>query len=375
MRLLYLLTTLGIGGAERQALSLAECMARRGHQVSVLVLRSRCNDQWPTALPTEFLNMSRSPWPFFRGMMRGQRALSAFRPDLIHSHTYPANMAARLLIPFLPRTRLVATIHNVREGGWGRSLAYRLTDRLVAATTAVSQDVANRVLADRSVPAGKCRVLCNAFDLRALRPDSARRRRLREAMQTGGNFIWLAAGRLTPAKDYPNLLRAFARLRVSWPQTELWIAGEGESYFLRVLQTLAGQQNLQQSVRWLGLRKDLPELLDAADGFVLASAWEGMPLVIGEAMAMEKNVVATDVGGVRELLGACGSIVPPHAPEALAAAMSELMHWPREERQAVGKSARRRIEESFSMERMADRWEEFYRGIVAEGRGQRTADS
>jgi glycosyltransferase involved in cell wall biosynthesis len=75
------------------------------------------------------------------------------------------------------------------------------------------------------------------------------------------------------------------------------------------------------------------------------------------------------------LLGACGSIVPPHAPEALAAAMSELMHWPREERQAVGKSARRRIEESFSMERMADRWEEFYRGIVAEGRGQRTADS
>jgi glycosyltransferase involved in cell wall biosynthesis len=64
--------------------------------------------------------------------------------------------------------------------------------------------------------------------------------------------------------------------------------------------------DLGNSVRWLGLRRDMPALLDAADGFVLSSAWEGMPLAVGEAMAMEKSVVATDVGGVRELMGDTG---------------------------------------------------------------------
>ena len=69
----------------------------------------------------------------------------------------------------------------------------------------------------------------------------------------------------------------------------------------------------------------MPALLDAADGFVLASAWEGMPLAVGEAMAMEKPVVATDVGGVRELVGEAGVIVPAKSPESLAQAMLALM--------------------------------------------------
>ena len=62
-------------------------------------------------------------------------------------------------------------------------------------------------------------------------------------------------------------------------------------------------------MRWLGLRRDMPALLDAADGFVSGSAWEGMPLAVGEAMVMEKPIVATDVGGVRELVGDAGAIV------------------------------------------------------------------
>ncbi len=97
------------------------------------------------------------------------------------------------------------------------------------------------------------------------------------------------------------------------------------------------------SVRWLGLRRDMPALLDAADGFVLASAWEGMPLAVGEAMAMEKPVVATDVGGVRELVGEAGVIVPAKSPESLAEAMLEMMRRTGEERRKLGLAARERI--------------------------------
>jgi len=127
----------------------------------------------------------------------------------------------------------------------------------------------------------------------------------------------------------------------------------------------AGKQGTMDNVRWLGLRRDLSALFDAADAFVLASAWEGMPLVIGEAMAMEKPIVATDVGGVREMVGDNGALIPAQHPAALAEAMLALMHTPADARQAQGRAARRRIASSFSLDARVDEWEAFYRSLVA----------
>jgi len=117
-------------------------------------------------------------------------------------------------------------------------------------------------------------------------------------------------------------------------------------------------------VRWLGLRHDLPALLGAADGFVLASAWEGMPLVVGEAMAMEKYVVATDVGGVRELLGDTGTLVPARSSGDLAAAMLTVMRVSPEDRAHMGQSARKRILHSFNINSRTDEWERLYHSIL-----------
>jgi glycosyltransferase involved in cell wall biosynthesis len=111
----------------------------------------------------------------------------------------------------------------------------------------------------------------------------------------------------------------------------------------------------------------MPALLDAADGFVLASAWEGMPLALGEAMAMEKPVAATDVGGVRELAGEAGLIVPARNPEALAQAMLALMQATPEARASQGRAARERIQRSFNMDAKADEWEALYLTILRSG--------
>jgi glycosyltransferase involved in cell wall biosynthesis len=104
-------------------------------------------------------------------------------------------------------------------------------------------------------------------------------------------------------------------------------------------------------------------LLDAADGFVQASAWEGMPLAVEEAMAMEKTVVATDVGGVRELLGESGLLVPSQNPDALAAVMREVMRMPEVVRQSWGCAARERIVAHFRMDAKADEWEALYQSL------------
>jgi glycosyltransferase involved in cell wall biosynthesis len=215
-----------------------------------------------------------------------------------------------------------------------------------------------------AIPKRKCLVVTNGIDSAEFAPNSNRRVDTRAAMGAGEDFIWLTVGRIVPAKNFPNLLRAFAQVRTGNPEAQLWIAGEASGSKSKQVEGLAAESGSFDHVRWLGLRRDLPVLLDAADGFVLASAWEGMPLAVGEAMAMEKPVVATDVGGVRELLGDAGAIVPPRNPDALAAAMLEMMRRTPEDRRALGKAARGRIQSGFSMEARADEWEALYKSVL-----------
>ena len=131
------------------------------------------------------------------------------------------------------------------------------------------------------------------------------------------------------------------------------------------LAALARELGIEDAVRWLGLRRDMPALLDAADAFVSGSAWEGMPLAVGEAMAMEKPVVATGVGGVRELVGDAGVLVPPKNSPALAEAMLAAMGKSREDRARLGRAARQRIMRHFSIDATAGAWEELYRSLIA----------
>jgi len=364
MRIVYVFNSLAIGGAERQGLALAERMAQRGHTVALLVLKPRLPDELIAAQPIVHLGMTRNPLSLIRSIAEAGFFLQAFRPDLLHSHSFHANLVARLLKLFVPGCVVLSTVHSVYEGPWHRMLAYRLTDGFSRRTIAVSQAAANRFVRLWAVPRPKCMVAANGIDAAEFVPSFERRLRMRADMAADPDFIWLAAGRLTPAKDYPNLLRAFAQIRLFRPDTCLWGAGDTAGAQFHRLAALASRLNVSDRVRWLGVRRDMPALLDAADGFVLSSAWEGMPLVVGEAMAMEKPVVVTDVGGVHELLGECGILTPPRNPEALAAAMLEVMRKPEVVRQSWGYAARERIVAQFGMDAKADEWEALYQSLL-----------
>lgn len=376
MRIVYVLTSLGIGGAEHQVLELAARMERRGHTIALIVLREPVEEhrehwkhceQWPAAVRLEHLGMRKRPLSFVRALAQAERIVQQFRAEIVHSHSFHANLFARLVKLRLNSPALVCTVHNVNEGGWPRMLAYRLTDRLCARTTAVSEAAAERFVQLRAIPAHKCAVVVNGVDVDRLVPNVERRAQTRSALGACSQFVWLAAGRIAPAKDYPNLLRAFARARVARGSALLWIAGEAKEGGDAPLRALAAELGLADAVQWLGLRRDLPALLDAADGFVLASAWEGMPLALAEAMAMEKTVVATDVGGVRELVSETGRIVPAHNPEALGDAMMAVMQMSSAERAAQGRSARDRVARHFSMDKRADEWERLYSEVLQAG--------
>ncbi len=374
MRIVFVLTSLGMGGAEKQALAVAEGMVKRSHEVVVLALKPPVPEQWPSTLRVVYLGMHKSPAGFISAMLQARRFLREFKPDLLHSHCFHSNIFARLLKLIFPSARIVSTVHNVYEGGSVPMLVYRLTDALSRRTVFVSTVAADRFVRLKAVPESKYSVLTNGIDTAEFAPGAARRAATRSAMGVDSRFVWFTAGRLVPAKDLPNLLDAFRQLLRENPDAELWIAGappdakavrrsDGKTSFYWVAATPC---EMRDSIRWLGLRRDVPALLDAADAFVLASAWEGMPLAVGEAMAMEKPLVATDAGGVRELVGDAGIVVEAKNAAALAEAMTAIMRQSRESLAASGRRARRRIQEHFEMGAVVDSWETLYKQLIAD---------
>ena len=122
MRIAYVLTSLGVGGAEKQVIGLAERMAGRGHQVLLLVLKAESSEEWPTKIEKIYLNVEKNPIDIFRGVLRARRTLKEFKPEVVHSHTFPANLFARALKCISKPFLLIGTIHNVYEGGCWRML-------------------------------------------------------------------------------------------------------------------------------------------------------------------------------------------------------------------------------------------------------------
>ena len=365
MRIVYCISTLAIGGAEKQALLIAEQMRKRGHVVLILVLFSSASIELETKLPTMRLNQQRSLAGFVRAWRTARSFLAAFGADIIHSHTYPANLFARLLRLSGTSGCVLNTFHNVIEGGWFRRQLARSTRRWMSAATAVSEAVRVCVVEQKLAAVELIRVIPNGIPIEDYQPEPKLRRETRRELGAEGRFVWIAIGRIAKAKDYPNLLRAFAQVREKMVDCQLWIVGGvGQDRYEEENLRLAEQLKGATGVRWLGTRTDVVSLLNAADAFVLASAWEGAPLVIAEAMAMKLPVVATDVGGVVEILDECGEVAPGADSAALAQAMLRIMQSERKEILQRTDAGRARVEHYFAIDPIATRWESFYCGLV-----------
>ena len=368
MRIFFLSTSMGMGGADSQLLSAAQLMQTRGHDViivSLTPLGPMGLQARQLGIRTESLDMRRGV-PDPRGLLRLARLVRAWQPDVIHSHMVHANLMARALRLAAPVPALVSTIHNIYEGGRARMLAYRLTNGLVDHMTIVSQAAADRFIGERIVPRELLTVVPNGVDIDQIRgvPPEARAT-LRASLGLEHAFVWLAVGRFEVAKDYPNMLRAFARVRAAQPDAVLLIVGRGS--LQGETEALVRDMGLKDAVRFLGVRSDVPVVMSAADGYVMSSAWEGMPMVLLEAAAAGLPIVATTVGGNHEVVveGETGFLVPPRDAEALGSAMLRLGVLPEAERRAMGERGHQHIRRHYGLARVADRWLDVYRQVLA----------
>ena len=315
-------------------------------------------------LPVVSLEMKRgqADWRAFRQLVK---LLRSWKPHLLTSFMYHANLLGRVAGKWTGVPVIVTSIRSERTGSVARDWLLRSTNWMDHCCTTNSQQVASALSGQGLLSESKVRVIPNGVDMAAFAASPDMRCRVRGELKLGPKeFVWVAVGRLLPQKDYPTLLRAFQPLANA--SARLLIAGRGP--LLESLQRQAEQLGIAPQVMFLGVRDDVAELLAAADGFVLSSAWEGMPNVVMEAQAAAKPVVATNVGGVSELVEGekSGFLVPPENSGALSQAMLRLMVLPEEQRHKMGVSGRDHVAAHYSVGAMADRWMALYRQLLIE---------
>ncbi len=237
--------------------------------------------------------------------------------------------------------------------------AYRLTDSLADVSTNVSLQAVKEFERRKAVPVGTMISVLNGIDIDKYVFDEGERLAQRKQFNVENNTVIVAVGRLYEAKGYPNLLDAFSILAADDDGLRLWIIGDGP--LREQLEHMVDSLALNEKVSFLGIRHDVEKIMSAADVFVLSSRWEGFGLVVAEAMAVERVVVATDCGGVAEVLGSCGFLVQPDDPKALSGKLKEAIELSPEQSKALGKEARDRIVKEFSLDSVASRWIDIYR--------------
>jgi glycosyltransferase involved in cell wall biosynthesis len=366
-RILFIITGTGRGGAETQVVSLAGALARRGHDVAVVSLLPPgdfSDELQREGIPLYSLWMRRGR-PSLLALFRFVGIVRRFRPDIIHSHMVHANLLTRIGRIFSRGIPLINTAHSFYEGGRTREMAYRITDSMCDCFTIISKAAAERFIRIGAVARHRIMTVPNGIDTGRFKRNGDERLRIRRELGIDDKFVWLAVGRFEAVKGYEIMLKAFRNVHNRSQKSVLLIAGIGPLFEQSV--ALAGELKLGVNVRFLGLRRDVCSLMSAADGFVLSSLYEGMPMVLLEAASCALPAVATGVGGNPEVIlqAETGFLVTPDNVEELEIGMNQMMDMPQESRVLMGAAARKHILDNFSLRAVVSKWESLYSQVLA----------
>ncbi len=361
IRVVHLVSTLGIGGQEMVILSLVRHMDRSRFTPVVFAL----SESGPLAeriamLDVEVEIIGRPGMGRWEKIRRLNTRLRAQRVDVLHTHNpspHQYGALASLLggVPGLIHTKHGRNVLLTRTGEWAEAVAGRLSD-LIVPVSGDAADVARQV---ERVPDRKLRVIRNGIAINGapvavVLPDGRPPRAIHVA-------------RLNHIKDQTTLLRATRIVADRIPGFTLDIVGDGE--MREPLHALARDLRLDQVVHFHGMRDDIPQLLARADLFVLPSLSEGVAITLLEAMAAGLPVVASNVGGNREVVvpGETGLLCPAGDPEALAEVMLEAFSDPVRARE-WGRAGRERAIAEFNITRTVAAYEAAYTEIASKHR-------
>jgi len=318
----------------------------------------------PAHLPTmDFRMPGLNGWVWLRFFFQLCWVIYRRRVDLVHVNSYVPGNYARLAAALMQVPIVIDHWHGFTRFNVKRRLICRLLGRFTDLSLAVSRGVRDYLVSQGGLDPAKVRVVANGVDVAAIdsaRPGPLVRREL--GLPESSPVIGLV-GRLDHwGKGHKELFEAMAILKERHPVHAL-IVGGGRR--IDEIKALAASLGLAGEVHFLGTRRDVPDLLNAMDIFVLPSYSEGVSLALLEAMAAGLPVIATAVGGLPEVVtdGENGLLIPPRDAEALATALARLLEAS-DFAKKLGQNARKHVREHFSLDRLGREINEIYEELV-----------
>ena len=365
LNVLHVITGLTEGGAESSLYQLCQNDRHNVHRVVCLMDAGQYGPRFDAAgIEVVYLNMPRGRVTF-AGLWRLWRTLRELRPDVVQTWMYHANLVGGVMARLAGIKAICWGIHHsdLRPGGTGRSTIW-----VAKACGALSRVVPSRIVScSQHAAEVHCRlrysamkfvVVPNGYNLTLLTPDAEARTRVRHEWGVDADMpLFGMVARFNPQKDHANLIAALAQLKgLGWDFRCALVGGEVDTDNDELVRLLE-DHGVRDRVLLVGLRSDIPAVMNALDVLVLPSRFgEAFPNVLSEAMACGTPCVSTDVGDAAFIVGDTGWIVPPGDPRALADQLAMVLGeradsaaW-----QARKRRAHQRVADAFSVQRMID---------------------
>ncbi len=374
MKIVHVITGLNTGGAEIMLWRLLTAFNRRDDIQNVVICMSKpgpvANRILELKVPIHSLNMQ--PGKINPAdILHLAQLLKREKADIIQTWMVHADLIGGISARLAGSPPVVWGIHNP---SLDPALTKKSTLRVIKLCAALSGWLPANIIScsrnarDIHIEAGykasKFEFIPNGFDLLAFQPDPLAHSKLNQSLgiPLDTRNIGLIA-RFHPQKDVENFIRAAAIINKNFPKVHFILCGDEMTPQNPELASWVSAGALQGNIHLLGRMDNTPEIMAGLDIFALSSLSEAFPLVLGEAMSCGIPCVSTNVGDSAYLIGDTGLIVPPHDSPALAGAIASLLTLPEAQLHELGKNARQRIQDNFSLELMAQSYFNLYKSL------------
>lgn len=363
-RILYIAQTLGFGGAEKVILDLATHINKKRFEPVVFShVRGLMEENFLKAgIDLEIIEKTR-PLDFLF-LIKMCRTIKQKKIDLIHSHGVTATVYGGIAAKFF-RIPLMITVHgrstySVRVGVKGLQFAQKFGANIVT----VSNQLKYELTRDIGLNEEKITTIYNGIDAdKLLKSDEQLTCAIKKELSIDSYPVVGSVGSLREVKGHRYLIQALPRILKKYPNIKLIFVGDGE--LKDDLMNISEKLNVSKNILFLGHRRDVPQLMSVFDLVVQPSLTEGISIVILEAMASSKAIIATDVGGNSTLVenNNSGILIPPRDSEKLADAIINLL-GDGKKRMLLGETAFKRVKERFSIYQTVSEYEKLYMGLI-----------
>jgi glycosyltransferase involved in cell wall biosynthesis len=373
VRILHVTATT-TGGIGLLLLSLAKHLDKKKFDVTVAFGPGYMLDEefFKEGISVYTISTSRKidPFSIVKGFFQIYRLIKEKRFDIVHSHTSVGGLIGRIAGKLAGVSVVIWSIHGfASHEGQNRFKKYffllieKLLDKFTDHYVAVSEALKKEGIQNRILTSNKITVIHNGIELRNFNKNFNVIQKKKELGIEMSRTIIGTVTRFEPQKAIHDFLVAVSYVKKTYPDIKVVIAGDGP--LRREIEKLINDLKLNDNITLLGWRNDVPEILAVLDIFCQSSLWEGCPMVLLEAMAVGKPIIATNVGGVKEIVedDNTGILVPPADPKAMGDAIVKLMNN-KEKTMKMGMNGRRRAESFFNVDLMLIKYERLYQELL-----------